>query len=158
MNGPIRQTDVATLKLAAKIVAAYISENHTPISELPGLISGVHSTLTALASVSQPVAIGAIPTARKPTPAQIKESIRSDALISFIDGTSYKTLKRHLQAHGLNPHSYRERFGLPASYPMTAASYALQRSLIAKAIGLGMRRAPQPSANPVRHAIAASAS
>ncbi|MDF2601292.1 MAG: MucR family transcriptional regulator, partial [Methylobacterium brachiatum] len=33
--------------------------------------------------------------------------------------------------------SYRERYGLPADYPMVAPSYAEQRSALAKAIGLG---------------------
>jgi predicted transcriptional regulator len=58
--------------------------------------------------------------------------------VSFIDGKTYKTLKRHLAAHGLDPHSYRERYGLPADYPMVAPSYAEKRSALAKSIGLGV--------------------
>src|SRR5689334_9440874 len=48
-----------------------------------------------------------------------------------------KTLKRHLSSHGLDPRSYRDRYGLPADYPMVAPGYAEQRSALAKAIGLG---------------------
>ncbi|MCJ2053502.1 MucR family transcriptional regulator, partial [Methylobacterium sp. J-070] len=55
----------------------------------------------------------------------------------FIDGKTYKTLKRHLTSHGLDPKAYRDRYGLPADYPMVAPSYAAQRSALAKAIGLG---------------------
>ncbi|SFT28250.1 ROS/MUCR transcriptional regulator protein [Methylobacterium sp. yr668] len=77
-------------------------------------------------------------TVEKPTPAQIRKSVRHDGIVSFIDGKAYKTLKRHLTSHGLDPKSYRERFGLPADYPMTAPSYAAQRSALAKAIGLGV--------------------
>ncbi|MER2265868.1 MucR family transcriptional regulator, partial [Methylobacterium oxalidis] len=33
--------------------------------------------------------------------------------------------------------SYRQRYGLPNDYPMVAASYAAQRSELAKSIGLG---------------------
>lgn len=73
----------------------------------------------------------------KPTPAQIRKSITPDALISFIDGKQYKMLKRHLRAHGLDPHAYRERYGLPADYPTTAPSYSEQRSALAKGLGLG---------------------
>ncbi|MCJ2137542.1 MucR family transcriptional regulator, partial [Methylobacterium sp. J-026] len=47
------------------------------------------------------------------------------------------TLKRHLTSHGLDPRGYRDRYGLPADYPMVAPSYAEQRSALAKAIGLG---------------------
>ncbi|SFU97489.1 ROS/MUCR transcriptional regulator protein [Methylobacterium sp. UNCCL125] len=63
--------------------------------------------------------------------------MRPDGLVSFVDGKTYKTLKRHLTAHGLHPQSYRERYGLPADYPMVAHNYAEQRSQIAKTIGLG---------------------
>ena len=73
----------------------------------------------------------------KPTPAQIRKSVQHDGIVSFIDGKTYKTLKQHLTANGLSPESYRERYGLPADYPMTAPGYAAQRSALAKAIGLG---------------------
>ena len=39
--------------------------------------------------------------------AQIRNSIRPDAIVSFIDGRRYKTLKRHLTAHGFDPRAYR---------------------------------------------------
>jgi predicted transcriptional regulator len=89
----------------------------------------------------------------KPTPAQIRKSVRHDGIVSFIDGKTYKTLKRHLSANGLDPYSYRERYGLPADYPMIAPSYAEQRSAIAKAIGLG-----QPGAIAGRQAVRGKAS
>ena len=38
----------------------------------------------------------------KPTPAQIVKSITPNALISFLDGKGYKTLKHHLREHGLH--------------------------------------------------------
>ncbi|MBE7186618.1 MAG: MucR family transcriptional regulator, partial [Methylobacterium mesophilicum] len=70
----------------------------------------------------------------------IRRSVRPDGIVSFIDGKTYKTLKRHLSANGFDPRSYRERYGLPADYPMVAANYAAQRSALAKAIGLGQPR------------------
>ncbi len=76
-----------------------------------------------------------------PTAAQIESSIQQDGLISFIDGRSYKTLKRHLTAHGLTPERYRAKYGLPADYPMVAPGYAAKRSEIAKAIQLGHKAA-----------------
>ena len=38
---------------------------------------------------------------------------------------------------GSTPQAYRDRYGLPADYPMVALAYAEQRSALAKAIGLG---------------------
>ena len=90
--------------------------------------------------------------ADKPTPAQIRKSVRPEGIVSFIDGKTYKTLKRHLTKHGLNPQSYRDRYGLPGDYPMVAPSYAAQRSALAKAIGLGRPGAAVESAPKARKA------
>jgi len=52
-----------------------------------------------------------------------------------------KMLKRHLKtAYNMTPEQYRERWNLPANYPMTAPNYAKQRQGIAKSIGLGKSR------------------
>lgn len=124
-------------ELAGAIVAAYVSNNSVPVSDLPNLIRSVHEAIAGLASgVAVSTSVSAEPT-EKPTAAEIRKSVKQDGIVSFIDGKSYKTLKRHLTAHGLEPRAYRERFGLPADYPMVAPSYAEQRSALAKAIGLG---------------------
>lgn len=126
---------IAFVDLASDIVAAYVSNNSVPISELPSLIQGVHAALAQLATgATEPAADE---THEKPTPAQIRKSVTPSGLVSFLDGKSYKTLKRHLTGHGLDPHSYRQRYGLPADYPMVAPDYAAQRSALAKSIGLG---------------------
>ncbi|MBK3402661.1 MucR family transcriptional regulator [Methylorubrum populi] len=122
------------VELAVEIASAYVANNSLPAAELPALIGSVH---TALHNLAKGAPLAAEDEVQKTTPAQIRKSITPDALISFIDGRSYKTLKRHLTGHGLNPDSYRQRFGLPSDYPMVAASYAAQRSELAKSIGLG---------------------
>nr|WP_310354094.1 MucR family transcriptional regulator [Methylobacterium sp. BE186] len=121
--------------MTAEIVSAYIARNHVAVSDMPALIVSVHSTLNSLTSGAAVSAVAE--EVEKPTPAQVRKSITPDALISFIDGKPYKTLKRHLSTHGLDPYSYRQRYGLPNDYPMVAAAYAAQRSELAKAIGLG---------------------
>ncbi|WP_342636294.1 MucR family transcriptional regulator [Methylobacterium brachiatum] len=73
-----------------------------------------------------------------PSEAQIRASVQHEHLVSFLDGRSYKTMKRHLTAHGLTPEGYRQRFGLPADYPMVAPAYAAERSRIAREIQLGV--------------------
>ena len=124
-------------ELAGDIVAAYVSNNSVPIAELPNLIQSVHNAVRGLTSGSALGAEATAPEADKPSAAQIRKSVRDDGIVSFIDGKAYKTLKRHLTANGHDPHSYRDRYGLPADYPMVAPSYAEQRSALAKAIGLG---------------------
>lgn len=124
------------------IVAAYVSHNHVAAADLPQLIATVHQTLGALGG-NAPVAHEE--TAEKPSSAQVRKSVQQDAIISFLDGRRYKTLKRHLKAHGYTPASYRERFGLPLDYPMVAPSYSEKRSSLAKSLGLG-RPADAPAA------------
>ncbi|MCJ2142339.1 MucR family transcriptional regulator [Methylobacterium sp. E-066] len=124
-------------ELAVDLVAAYVANNPVPATELPALIARVYGAIASLASGTAPAESGAAAPVDKPSPAQIRKSVQQDGIVSFIDGKTYKTLKRHLAANGLSPQSYRERYGLPSDYPMVAPSYAEQRSALAKAIGLG---------------------
>lgn len=124
------------MELAADLVAAYVSNNRVSMSEIPSVIAAVHAALTGLGkeAVAEPAAH------EKATAGQIKKSIAPDALISFIDGKPYKTLKRHLTKHGLTMEGYRARYGLSADYPSTAASYSAKRSELARSLGLGQLR------------------
>ena len=123
------------VELTADIVAAFVSNNSVPASELPVLIGTVHDTLTKIANgtVEQPKE-------ELHPPVPIKKSITPDFLISLEDGKRYKSLKRHLTGRGLTPEQYREKWGLPRDYPMVAPNYAKQRSELAKSLGLGQLR------------------
>jgi len=131
---PVPQID--RIELAADLVSAYISNNSVPAIELPSLILQVHAALLGLAIPETP----AQDDIEKATSGQIKKSITPDALISFIDGKPYKTLKRHLTTHGLDFETYRRRYGLPNDYPTVAANYSAARSALAKDLGLGQQR------------------
>jgi predicted transcriptional regulator len=130
------------IEQASDIVSAYVSNNSVPVGELPALLAGVHEALMKLAMPAP----SAPEVADKPSPAQVRKSITPDALISFIDGKPYKTLKRHLSRNGLTIEQYRERYGLPRDYPSTAASYSAQRSELARSLGLGQQRRKAPAA------------
>ncbi|TXM64672.1 MucR family transcriptional regulator [Methylobacterium sp. WL12] len=130
------------MELAADFVSAYVSNNNVPVSELPGVIASVHAAVAGLANPTPAEPAGP----EKPTPAQVKKSITPDAIVSFIDGKPYKTLKRHLTKSGLTMESYRARYGLPSDYPSTAASYSAKRSELARSLGLGQLRKAVPNA------------
>ena len=122
------------IALATEIISAYVGNNTVPHESLPDLIKKVHQTVREEARENgepKPEA------SAKATPAQIRKSVTAEHLLSFVDGKPYKTLKRHLGTHGLDPYSYRQRYGLPNDYPMVAPNYAAQRSALAKSIGLG---------------------
>ena len=71
----------------------------------------------------------------------VVSGLRGKASIVCLEcGKVGKMLKRHLStAHGLSVIDYRERWGLPADYPMVSPNYAAQRSELAKKIGLGRK-------------------
>ena len=123
------------ISLTGQGVSAYVANNPVQTTGLPDLIRNVHAALNGLAHETAQ----AVPEAshETPTATQIRKSVTPDGIVSFIDGKTYKTMKRHLTGHGFDPHSYRAHFGLPADYPMVAERYAAQRSELAKAIGLG---------------------
>lgn len=121
------------LKLATEIVAAYVSNNPIPVSEVPAMIKSVHSTLGGLGGALQ----GEAPTAQKPAIA-VKRSVNPDYIVCLEDGKKLKMLKRYLRSnYSMTPEEYRAKWGLPADYPMVAPNYAAQRSEFAKKIGLG---------------------
>ena len=123
-------------ELTADVVSAYVSNNPVPASDLPGLISEIHTALgKTLGGVVEEVQ-------EKPRPAvNPKRSVTDDYIICLEDGQKFKSLKRHLMSHyGMTPEEYREKWGLAADYPMVAPAYAAQRSKLAREMGLGRKR------------------
>ena len=119
------------LGLTAGIVAAQVSNNTLSPAEVLTLIQQVYKTLTEVGQEPSSVA--------RPEPAvPITKSVFPDHIVCLEDGRELKMLKRHLMsAYNLTPQQYRQRWGLPATYPMVAPNYARQRSSLAKKIGLG---------------------
>ncbi|MBB3952161.1 MucR family transcriptional regulator [Aureimonas jatrophae] len=126
----------ALMELTADVVAAYVSHNSLPMSDLPTLIKDVYAALDRAGP--EPVA----PEPEKPRPAvPVKKSVTDDYIVCLEDGKKFKSLKRHLMTHyNLTPEEYRERWDLPADYPMVAPNYAAARSRLAKQMGLGHKR------------------
>ena len=124
------------IELAAEIVSAYVSNNSVPASDLPGLLSDVHSALVRVSTGT----VVAVPEAAKPA-VPPKKSITNDYIICLEDGRKFKSLKRHLRTqYNMSPEEYREKWGLPPDYPMVAPAYAKARSALAKQMGLGQQR------------------
>jgi predicted transcriptional regulator len=122
--------------LTASIVSAYVSNNATTAAEIPALISQIHAALVRVSSGGAEVAVEP----SKPA-VSIKKSMTPEYLVCLEDGKRFKSLKRHLRTqYNMSPEQYREKWGLPADYPMVAPSYAVTRSQLAKKMGLGQQR------------------
>jgi predicted transcriptional regulator len=121
-----------SLNMVSEIVSAYVSNNSVPTNQVPELITSVHQTLMNVGDKPPETLKPAVPKKRSVTP---------DYLVCLEDGQKLKMLKRHIRtSYNLSPEEYRKKWGLPDDYPMVAPKYAIQRSELAKKIGLGKSR------------------
>ncbi len=133
--------EINTVELATELTIAWLSNpsTRTNADDVPAFISSMHSALNKLSTGT--AATEEAPAEQTYTPAvTARKSLASrDHIISMIDGKPYKTLRRHLNGHGLTAEQYRERFRLKADYPMVAEAYSEARRDMAKKIGLGRK-------------------
>jgi len=124
------------IELTAEIVSAYVSNNSVPASDISSLINQVHGALVRVSGGQVEVQ----PEALKPA-ISVKKSVTPEFIICLEDGKKFKSLKRHLRTqYNLTPEQYRDKWALPADYPMVAPNYAAARSQLAKQMGLGQQR------------------
>ena len=118
-------------QLTIQIISSYVSKHKTDIDTLPELIRLVSYGLSHADKkhfLSKPL--------NPPVP--ISETVTEDYIICLEDGRKLKMLKRHLRtAYKMSIEDYKEKWGLPANYPVVAPSYAKRRSQIAKEASLG---------------------
>lgn len=134
-NSQIPTNECDLVELSADIVGAYVSHNVLSAADVPKFISDIHNTLKLLRSSehNEPA-----PDLRPAVP--VRKSVNPDYIICLEDGKKFKSLKRHLRTHyDLSPEEYREKWGLPADYPMVAPQYSAVRSRLAKVNGLGRK-------------------
>lgn len=130
-------SDINLVTLTADITAAFVGSqaNHIAPSDVPGLITSIHSSLRGLTLPNEPE------TPKQEPAVSIRASIKPDYLVCLEDGKKLKMLKRYLSTHyNMTPDQYRQKWGLNADYPMVAPNYAEQRRTLAKQIGLGTQR------------------
>jgi predicted transcriptional regulator len=146
-NSP-NSIDETLITLTSDIIASHVSNNSVSANDLPSLISNVYGALAGLGQ-SAPVVEAKLEPA-----VSVRSSIKPDYIVCLEDGKQLKMLKRHIMTrYNLTPDQYRQRWNLPADYPMVAPNYAQKRRELAKKIGLGrkpgVKMAPKPAAKPV---------
>ena len=119
------------LPMVSEIVTAQVANNKIIPAELPQLIRDVYAAL-AHATMGDTG-----PTPRGEPAVPVKKSVTPDYIVCLEDGKKLKMLKRYLRtAYDMSPEAYRQRWSLPADYPMVAPNYAKTRSKLAKQAGL----------------------
>jgi predicted transcriptional regulator len=128
-------SDNDLIDLSTEIVSAYVSHNALSVTDLPKLIADVHTALRGLAG-----GVVMEPSEELKPAVPVKKSVAPDFIICLEDGKKFKSLKRHLRTHyDMSPEEYRDKWGLPADYPMVAPNYSATRSRLAKDNGLGRK-------------------
>lgn len=136
-------TAVNSIELATQLTVAWLNNPSvkTTAEDVPAFLKAIYATIGELTTGAD--ASAADPAEYKPA-VPVRSSVKSDFIISLIDGRKLKSLKRHLSMHGLTPKEYRERYSLKPDYPMVAPNYSAQRREVAKKLGLG-RKPKSPS-------------
>ena len=134
MNDMSSLNTVALVELTSDIVTSHVSNNSVAIDDLPSLITSVYGALSGLGVAEE----------KEETPPEpavpIRSSVKPDYIVCLEDGKKLKMLKRHLMTHyNMTPEQYRQRWNLPADYPMVAPNYAEKRRELAMKIGLGRK-------------------
>ena len=125
------------VEVTADVVSSYVTKNEVALVDLPDLIMSVHKTFAQLGGSAQ---VAEVVTDQIPA-VPISASISENHLVCLEDGLQFKSLKRHLRSHhGLSADQYREKWGLPADYPMVAPNYSEKRRTLAKKMKLGHKR------------------
>jgi predicted transcriptional regulator len=121
----------AAPRLVAKIIASYVAHHNLTPDQIPELIASVHRTIAGL---GQPAEVPPMPVPAVP----VRRSVQRDVVVCLDCGWKGKMLRRHLTTrHGLSGDEYLKRWGLPGDHPLTAPNYSVQRSNLAKELGLG---------------------
>lgn len=138
----LEEKNLSLLELTVKVVSSHIANNSVGSDQLPELIRQVYQTLISIEKNGSD-------TEKLQPVVPIKRSVFPDYIICLEDGKKLKMLKRHIQsAYGLTPEQYRERWNLPADYPMVAPNYAERRSNLAREIGLGRKNMASSKSEP----------
>jgi predicted transcriptional regulator len=125
-------TQGAVPRLVAKIIASYVSHHNLSPDQIPELIASVHRTIAGLGQPAETQAATLIPAV------PVRRSVQRDVVVCLDCGWKGKMLRRHLTTrHGFTGEEYLKRWGLPGDHPLTAPAYSVQRSNLAKELGLG---------------------
>lgn len=124
------------VELTTDIVSAYVGNNSVSLADMPAFIKEVYKALHGATED-----VNKKPVVEQKPAVNIRRSVTPEYIVCLEDGKKFKSLKRHLRTHyDMTPEQYREKWGLPTSYPMVAPDYAAARSKLAKEMGLGRKK------------------
>ncbi len=140
------------LEMTKELVTEHIRMGQVSTDEAQSLLLSTHQTLLNLQQVETS---GAAPMSPEPssavTPADWRSTITRHAIICLECGGSFKNLSaRHLRTHDLDTRSYRLKYGIPKTQPLSSRAATARRRQLAKQIRPWERAHEQRVANAKR--------
>ena len=115
------------LEMATELTTALIQAGEIPPEKLQDALQKTYMGLMELKMQGEN---GEPP----PAPVDWRKSITKHAVTCLECGATYKQLSRHLREHQLDVRSYRSKYGIPRSQPLTARSVTAMRKRIAQRV------------------------
>jgi predicted transcriptional regulator len=151
---------VTAIGLAAELTIAWLGNPNTRAAaeDVLAFLARMRDSVVQLIGQPDQTNVAEAPVETFTPAVTVRKSLASkDHIVSLINGKPYKTLRRHLNGHGLTPDQYRARYGLKPDYPMVAENYSEARRAMAKKIGLGRKpgsaSAPATVVTPARRKL-----
>lgn len=133
----------SVLEMAKDLVMAQIQVGALPLEEMHKELQKTYASLIELknkedagetvtgVSFSEKEEAPQESTKVKSLPANWKQSIKKHVIICMVCGAAFKQLSvRHLKEHGLDARSYRVKFGIPRTQPLSSKETTAMRKKI----------------------------
>lgn len=124
------------LEMAKDLVTEQIRVHHLSPEDAKSLLLHTHSTLLSLHQHEAPgIAVPNSEAVSKATQVDWKRSITKHAVTCLECGNAFRQLSlRHLRVHDLDPNSYRTKYGIPSTQPLSSRDATARRRELAQQI------------------------
>jgi predicted transcriptional regulator len=127
------------LEMTKDLVKSQIEHQHVAPESLRQALQDTYATLLSLKAQEDRLESGdagyAQEVSKTPTSVNWKKSIRKHSVTCMECGQSFKQLsRRHLSQHGMDSRSYRVKYGIPRTQPLSAKATTAKRRELAQAI------------------------
>ena len=124
------------LEMAKDLVQAQIQNGAVEPEKMMELLKSTVEELTELSTQSSNgTGSGAGDNTSPKEPIDWRQSIKKNSILCLESGQEFKQLSaRHLKKYGLTPKSYRQKYGIPMSQPLSAKSVTKRRQQLAQQI------------------------
>jgi predicted transcriptional regulator len=124
----------SVVELAKELTLALIETGNVPPEDMQKTLQKTYATLTALKAQEESGVFAPAPISET-VPVDWRKSITKHAVTCLECGQAFKQLSlRHLGMHGLDSGSYRTKYGIPKTQPLSARSTTERRRQVAQEI------------------------